>query len=531
MKFLYLFAFIAVSFTQYQLEWEVLQDVNEYGHAYFDIDGDGVNEVSKQYLNSVILYDGADSWNMVWSLTDEDHEYLTFWDLYDFYHDSTHWALMVGADLYSRLSFNLQMFAPSETAPRWISSEFTGYVAGLDVYDTDGDGISEIILAVTNYDEQYSARIVIVSSLTGRVKWSGQWVEGYYSGIYADDPDADGMGEILVNRYDAVNSEYTLHLLSAVGNTCIVGDANEDGSADVLDVVQLVECVLSGCGAELNICSDPNQDGALDVLDIVSIVGVIMSGEMDVLSDYAEEWAVAQGEFEYGHLLFDTDNNGVNDLVKQLGNTVSVYDGVNDWELSWLVQDDSADVFTLYRMADLDSDGSEEGLFVASTLDVPAFRFSLFPAMETGNLWVSSWFEGYLSWADVIDLDLDGVPEIVAGRTVYDTTTVSEWFVLSGATGNVLWQSEILNGSLVGPFTGNIDTDSLPEILINLYDAGTDNYTLSVYSYSGAAGRAGSSSGSDQNIRFRERMQGFPQSETMEAKRLMGVGKMQSKTF
>jgi hypothetical protein len=56
------------------------------------------------------------------------------------------------------------------------------------------------------------------------------------------------------------------------------GDVNGDGSADVLDIVQIVNVILGGsfadeCAAE---AADINGDGSADVLDIVQIVNGIL---------------------------------------------------------------------------------------------------------------------------------------------------------------------------------------------------------------------------------------------------------------
>ncbi len=52
-----------------------------------------------------------------------------------------------------------------------------------------------------------------------------------------------------------------------------LGDFNEDGMIDVLDVVGLVNTVLSGGYAAP---ADMNQDGISDILDIVSLVNLIL---------------------------------------------------------------------------------------------------------------------------------------------------------------------------------------------------------------------------------------------------------------
>ena len=52
------------------------------------------------------------------------------------------------------------------------------------------------------------------------------------------------------------------------------GDINSDGVLDVLDVVGLVNAVLSANYSEL---ADMNSDGILDILDIVSLINAILN--------------------------------------------------------------------------------------------------------------------------------------------------------------------------------------------------------------------------------------------------------------
>ena len=57
-----------------------------------------------------------------------------------------------------------------------------------------------------------------------------------------------------------------------------LGDVNEDGTVNILDIVQVANAVLGGslseCGAE---AADINGDGSLNILDIVSIANIILN--------------------------------------------------------------------------------------------------------------------------------------------------------------------------------------------------------------------------------------------------------------
>ena len=54
----------------------------------------------------------------------------------------------------------------------------------------------------------------------------------------------------------------------------ILGDLNEDGNIDVLDVVGLVNQILDG---GMNPMGDMNGDGENNILDVVILAGIILS--------------------------------------------------------------------------------------------------------------------------------------------------------------------------------------------------------------------------------------------------------------
>ena len=56
-----------------------------------------------------------------------------------------------------------------------------------------------------------------------------------------------------------------------------LGDMNNDGSYNVLDVVILVNCVLADTCVETDCSGDLNGDGAYNVLDIVMLVNCILA--------------------------------------------------------------------------------------------------------------------------------------------------------------------------------------------------------------------------------------------------------------
>ena len=60
------------------------------------------------------------------------------------------------------------------------------------------------------------------------------------------------------------------------GSSCQqLGDINADDSVDILDVVILVNYILSGDNSEPD-GADINQDGILNILDVVALISIIL---------------------------------------------------------------------------------------------------------------------------------------------------------------------------------------------------------------------------------------------------------------
>ena len=91
--------------------------------------------------------------------------------------------------------------------------------------------------------------------------WNGQW---YQMIIDCE----EGMG---------VPCEGGVYIPPAEGECCsiciILGDISGDGIVNVLDLVAMVNLVLSGGYDEV---ADMNSDGTLNVLDVVLLVGIIL---------------------------------------------------------------------------------------------------------------------------------------------------------------------------------------------------------------------------------------------------------------
>ena len=75
-----------------------------------------------------------------------------------------------------------------------------------------------------------------------------------------------------VNVNIARAQKYAIDYFDDIENE-IVGDLNNDGNLNILDLVSLVNLVLS---ENYESSADFNQDGTLNILDIVSLVNLIL---------------------------------------------------------------------------------------------------------------------------------------------------------------------------------------------------------------------------------------------------------------
>ena len=86
--------------------------------------------------------------------------------------------------------------------------------------------------------------------------------DGIYTGnlnIYSNDPDQ-------------INT--ILPVTMSVGSDCgIVGDLDNDGEVSILDIIKLINCILSDdCGQ----CYDINNDVSINIQDIIILVNIIL---------------------------------------------------------------------------------------------------------------------------------------------------------------------------------------------------------------------------------------------------------------
>jgi hypothetical protein len=121
--------------------------------------------------------------------------------------------------------------------------------------------------------------------------------------------------------------------------TTFLGDTNEDGTINVVDIVGLVNHILTNLGGVGDIpCGDKNGDGTIDVIDIIEIVNLILNPPVSGCTDenacnYDETANTDDGSCEEPTQLCGTGpNTGIFYCTQQelLENCVTEYLGCTD---------------------------------------------------------------------------------------------------------------------------------------------------------------------------------------------------------
>ena len=83
---------------------------------------------------------------------------------------------------------------------------------------------------------------------------------------------------ILQYANNEIDTEWMLYVLDELtgGNQGVLGDINGDGISNILDLVLLVNLVISN---EYINTGDLNEDGMLNILDVVLLANFILGGE------------------------------------------------------------------------------------------------------------------------------------------------------------------------------------------------------------------------------------------------------------
>ncbi len=212
--------FCAVLFGQYSQKWEVQQDLYERGILFFDVNQDGIPEITKFWWNTVTLYDGANNYEIIWNIIDDEYENLILWKIYDFGHDSSREAIFIRSNTIDTITTSIMQMPVLTQEATWNSAELPGIVSFLDAEDVDNDGNTEVVFGVNRFDtgdSAYYAVLYVLDGTTGNEEWSSGEFRGYITGPYLGDIDNDNVIEIMINLYDFDTERYLLRVYGYSG--------------------------------------------------------------------------------------------------------------------------------------------------------------------------------------------------------------------------------------------------------------------------------------------------------------------------
>ena len=129
-----------------------------------------------------------------------------------------------------------------------------------ELFDVDNDQDLDLLVG-TGFDG-----IKVYENQGGLFFQESQNIELGYFGTYINLAE----GSLYNNGSNIMLGLHTGGLYSLIFESCNKGDLNQDGTLDVLDVLQLVNAIMD---IPLLICeSDINSDDVIDILDIISLV-------------------------------------------------------------------------------------------------------------------------------------------------------------------------------------------------------------------------------------------------------------------
>jgi len=221
---------------------------------------------------------------------------------------------------------------------------------------------------------------------------------------------------------------------------------------------------------------------------LLLFVFIIITLYNPLKAQYLMDWQVSQHYYEMGLPYFDITGDGTPELTKYLGNTVTIFDGTQNWAIVWSITASGYDELILWDLFSTES--GQKALCLATTLfDQVSTSVQVYDIYGETPKWSTSSFEGYYSNVVITDLNGSEGSEILLGCNQWNESTARyscRFYILNGETGSIDYESSSFNGYLKGPYAADLDGNGIQEILINVYTADSTS-TLSVFSYHGSS--------------------------------------------
>jgi len=207
--------------------------------------------------------------------------------------------------------------------------------------------------------------------------------------------------------------------------------------------------------------------------------------------DFQMDWSFEQPYGEVGHIGFDLTNDGFPDLIKQYSNRFECYSLDIEGPV-WALQDTNFHYLYPAYVEPID-EVSGDDILVSATYGpdenyISYFSFGLYQTGSFNLISKSDYFSSNLASVVIADPDNDGKQEVVIGLYWYDTEAeipgwASQFIFLSGNELTLEWYSYVYNGIIAGLDVGDVDGDSMPELLFTLYDPVAETSYYNCVSY------------------------------------------------
>ena len=76
------------------------------------------------------------------------------------------------------------------------------------------------------------------------------------------------------SEYDQNISDHRPVALKLTSNMIILGDINNDGISNILDIISIIIMILEN---EYSLIADLNLDETVDILDVIQLINIILS--------------------------------------------------------------------------------------------------------------------------------------------------------------------------------------------------------------------------------------------------------------
>jgi hypothetical protein len=213
-------------------------------------------------------------------------------------------------------------------------------------------------------------------------------------------------------------------------------------------------------------------------MKIVFLILLLLIPIVLLQGQFVMEWQVSQNYYELGLPYFDINEDGYPELTKYLGNTLTFYDGRQNWSIIWTLNAPDYDELILWDLYELN--GNKTALCLATIIfNQVSTTVRAYAAFNNTPLWSSPVMDGYYSNVVINDLNGQEGEEILIGVNIWNESGAdysSRFYVLDGHTGYRAYESILFSGYMLGPYSGDCDGDGLNEIFVNIYQA--DNTSI-----------------------------------------------------